>query len=364
MKALRLAKEYGNLAMNELRSHGWLDTSRNVIRNSDSIELPIINNITQKQLTEVLPKELANNFEFIHQSTPSFKNFTRPPIDEILKKSSSLPGFNDEKLSELPTKWELLGDVLILRLPTVLEKHWRALGKIYAEILGAKSVLRRFDKIHGIYRKPGVELIFGDNTETIHIENKVKFSIDPLKVMFSSGNIDERIRISTAAEPKETVVDMFAGIGYLCLPLAVHSKPKKIIACELNPVAYQYLTENIELNHVENIVQPILGDNRKSIQPGIAHRILMGYIKTEHSHRHAAFKILKPSGGVIHFHDVGFKDTVVEVATQKIQESLVKSGFDTKFQTEVYNHYIIKSYGPKLSHVVLNIRFNPILEDD
>jgi tRNA wybutosine-synthesizing protein 2 len=129
-------------------------------------------------------------------------------------------------------------------------------------------------------------------------------------------------------------------------------------------VAYQYLTKNIKLNHVENIVQPTLGDNRKSIQPGIAHRILMGYIKTEHSHRHAAFKILKPSGGVIHFHDVGFKDSVVKSATQKIQKSLVKSGFDTKFQTEVYNQYIIKSYGPKLSHVVLDIRFSRRLDED
>jgi hypothetical protein len=40
------------------------------------------------------------------------------------------------------------------------------------------------------------------------------------------------------AKHDETVVDMFAGIGYFSLPLAVHSKPTKIIACELNPNAY------------------------------------------------------------------------------------------------------------------------------
>jgi tRNA wybutosine-synthesizing protein 2 len=281
----------------------------------------------------------------------------KTPFEIITENCYKNLGFSTNDLELLPKKWELLGDVLILKLDSRLQKHWGEIAEVYAEELSANTVLRRFDKVRGIYRKPGVELIFGPSTDTMHVENKVKFKFNPQKVMFSSGNIDERIRISTVAGPQETVVDMFAGIGYLCLPMAVHSHPTRIIACELNPVAYEYLVENIRLNHMEDTIKPVLGDNRKCIDAGNADRIVMGYIKTEHSHREAALNILKPTGGIIHFHDVGFKNRAINSAFDKIKKSLRTSGFEDKFRAEMYNHYIIKSYGPKLDHIVLDIRF-------
>jgi len=281
----------------------------------------------------------------------------KTPFELIAENTQKKLQLSANERELLPKKWELLGDILILRLDPSLQVHWPAIAEEYATVLGAHAVLRRFDKIRGIYRQPGVELVYGTSHDTLHVENKVKFKFNPQKVMFSSGNIDERIRISKLAKHSDTVVDMFAGIGYMCLPIALHSRPSKIIACELNQVAFEYLKENIKLNHVEDIVQPLLGDNRECISPGVADRIVMGYIKTEHSHREAAFKILKPSGGVIHFHDVGFKADAVTSAFDKIQESLKQSGFHKKFATEIINQYAIKSYGPKMVHIVLDIKF-------
>ncbi|WP_341537002.1 hypothetical protein [Methanosarcina barkeri] len=44
--------------------------------------------------------------------------------------------------------------------------------------------------------------------------------------MYSKGNLEERKRMSKLGEG-EIVVDMFAGIGYFSIPMAVHSRPKK-----------------------------------------------------------------------------------------------------------------------------------------
>ncbi len=288
--------------------------------------------------------------------------FLKTPFIQIKENCEKTIPLTGPKLERLPCKWEHLGDVLILKLDTSLKKHWQEIAKIYSEILKVKAVLRRFDKIRGIYREPGVELLFGDlkNIETVHKENKVIFKFDPTKIMFSSGNIDERIRISTMSNGTETVVDMFCGIGYFSIPIAVHSKPKKILACELNPIAFKYLKQNIDLNKVQNIVEPILGDNRNSIPHGIADRILMGYVKSDHSHCEEAFKILKPEGGVIHYHDVGFKNEVIEASYKKIERSLSKSGYNKIFKPSLTSYYKIKSYGPKLVHAVLDITFKMI----
>ena len=95
------------------------------------------------------------------------------PLDEIKSICKKELLFSESVLDLLPQKWELLGDVLILKLDSKLKNHWNNIARVYAKILKAKAVLRRYDKIRGTYRKPGVELLFGDpkNTETLHKEN-------------------------------------------------------------------------------------------------------------------------------------------------------------------------------------------------
>jgi tRNA wybutosine-synthesizing protein 2 len=364
VKALRVSKEYGTQFLNTLRKNDWLDTSRKVLRTREVIELPVVNKISNKLLLETFSVASGKVLKVVTQAKPEFKKDDgkiKTPFELIYEKLARANIMTISQLKLIPAKWELLGDVLVLKLNSKLKAHWREIAGLYAETLGVKAVLRRNDKIQGIFREPGVELLWGNKkeTETVHAENGVLFKFDPMRIMFSSGNIDERIRISCLAKTDETVVDMFSGIGYFSLPIAIHSKPEKIIACELNPTAYDYLCQNIDLNNVNEIVQPILGDNRKCLNECIADRVIMGYIKSKHSHRLAGFKILKNTGGVIHFHDVGFKDNAVDKAYKKVQKSLVDSGFNEKFKTELYNYYKIKSYAPKLVHVVLDVIFHP-----
>lgn len=359
-RALKISKVRGEDVLSKLRRNGWLDTNRNIRRHGNSIELPLVDTISQPLLISTLKDMFGDDFEIITQSKPSLKTGIKTPFEEILEGCKAIPDLNKSMMVYLPQKWELLGDVIILKLPKKLKRFWGKIAEVYAKVLNAKAILRRADKVQGVYRKPGVELILGDRTETTHYENKVKFRFDPIKIMFSSGNIDERIRIATLANKNDTVVDMFAGIGYFCLPIAIHSRPKKVIACELNPTAFHYLCENIKLNQVEDIIQPILGDNRDTIPAQSADRIVMGYIKSDKTHIAAAFRILKPTGGFIHFHDVGFKKDAIRNAFLKIQDSLTKLGLDSQFEVVQKNHYMIKSYGPKLVHLVLDIELKSV----
>jgi tRNA wybutosine-synthesizing protein 2 len=253
---------------------------------------------------------------------------------------------------KLPDKWEKVGNILTIKLLSDFEGYESVIGKEYAEILNCKTVLSNSGGITGELRKPNVKIIYGSkNTETIHKENKIRFKLDPQKIMFSSGNLDERIRMSTISNKSETIVDLFAGIGYFTLPIAVRSKPKKIFAIEKNPVSYNYLCQNISLNNVIDIVEPIKGDNRKVAPRNVANRVIMGYIGNTKKFLPAAIKCLKNEIGIIHFHEKYPEKIFFDKAMKQISRIIEKNNRIPK----ILNYKQVKSYAPGINHYVFDI---------
>jgi tRNA wybutosine-synthesizing protein 2 len=278
---------------------------------------------------------------------------TEIPFIEI--KNSLLKEIPSNLINRLPQKWEKIGDILTIVLPSIFNEYKKTIGEKYAEILNCKTVLNDIGGIKGEFRVPNVELIYGSkNTETVHKENGVKYKLDPQKLMFSSGNMDERIRMANISNRNETVVDLFAGIGYFTLPLAINSKPKKIIACEKNPIAFNYLNENIILNDVSSIVEPRKGDNREIAPKNFANRVIMGYIEENERFLSIAFDCLQKHCGIIHYHN-NFPNYAVPNKPMKIvEEEANKKGC----KAELLGYYNVKSYAPGIYHYVFDLRID------
>lgn len=66
-------------------------------------------------------------------------------------------------------------------------------------------------------------LLKGKDGWVEHRENGILYCLDVTRCMFSSGNVTEKARMGRLACCGETVVDLFAGIGYYTLPLLVHA---------------------------------------------------------------------------------------------------------------------------------------------
>lgn len=66
-------------------------------------------------------------------------------------------------------------------------------------------------------------LLKGKDGWVEHRENGILYCLDVTRCMFSSGNVTEKARMGRLACGGETVVDLFAGIGYHTLPLLVHA---------------------------------------------------------------------------------------------------------------------------------------------
>jgi tRNA wybutosine-synthesizing protein 2 len=234
---------------------------------------------------------------------------------------------------------KVIGDILVLKNePDNLQ-----------ELLNLPEVNRivKLGRINGPKREPEVEILVGDNTETIHRENHCFFKLDVAKIMWSKGNTTERKRMANLVEDGETIVDMFAGIGYFSIPIAVHSNPAKIYSVEINPVSYGYLNENIVLNKAEGIIESIFGDCREVAPKNIADRVLMGYIGNTHEYLDAAMEIVKP-GGIIHYHESVPDKLKFERPPQRIIDAA------NGRNVEILNRRIIKKYSPGVYHVVID----------
>lgn len=330
-----------NLALLVLRSEaqeakqaayqcGLLDSERKIIVREGFAEIPVTS-----------PLE---GYELVCQKAPEF-----------YKKSSDLAEYfqgimSKEEIDLLPRGWAILGDIITVKIHPSLDPYQYQIGAALLSIYPrCKSVLRDFG-IEGQLREPNRRIIAGSGTETIHRENGVKFKLDVQRIMFSPGNMKERIHMSHNGQG-ELVVDMFAGIGYFTLPMAVHSRPRKIISIELNPVAYGYLQENIRLNHVEDVVEPRLGDCTDETPRGIADRVVMGFVGTTDRYLQTGIRALCP-GGVLHYHQT----VPTWLYPQVLVNDISKAAHDLGRHAEILRCIRVKKYSPGVLHAVVDAR--------
>ena len=266
-------------------------------------------------------------------------------IHDILSSYGELSGF-------IPEKWEYVGDIVIVRMDPRCEPYKELIGKTYAEVLGAKTVCADVRGVSGEFRQPSMELIYGTETESVRLENGIRYGFDVTKVMFASGNTDERMRMRKLDCTGETVVDMFAGIGYFTLPLAKYSGARRVFACEKNPESYEFLCRNIIDNELEGTVIPILADNRDLKGIHFADRILMGYVQTTSEFVPKALSMIRP-GGIIHYHDTFYVSEYEERIRSIFDSACGEDGY------EILMIHEVKSYAPSVSHYVADIRVRP-----
>ncbi len=259
-----------------------------------------------------------------------------------------------DKLELVPRGFEHIGHVAILSLPPELEPWTAVIASTVLDVGGVRTVAVRRGPIHGWARKPVVEVVAGENqTETLHKENGCYYKLDVARVMFSKGNTYERQRVAKLVRDGEVVVDLFAGIGQFAIQIAKHARPSRVFAIEKNPVAYRYLCENIRINKVGHVVVPIYGDCREMAPVGVADRVVMGILHVGHLYLPLALKTLRPSGGIIHYHETSPCRLGFERAMKRVREAA-----GTR-RIEFLEKRVVKRYSPGVNHVVLDVLVGP-----
>ncbi|WNY24860.1 class I SAM-dependent methyltransferase family protein [Methanolapillus millepedarum] len=304
------------------------------------------------------------------QKLRDFAKWYLPSDENHLQPSDKRIALTPEEVEMLPANKQKIGDIVIVSVPPELSGKKTEIAQLLLKMDSKTRLVLGDSGIEGQFRIPVREIIGQRNatsglsagcilsvsdsfsvTETVHSENRCRFKLDAAQIMFSKGNLEEKRRLSTLCAG-ETIVDMFAGIGYFSIPIAVHSKPEKIIAIELNPVSYHYLCENVRLNRVENIVEPVLGDCGRITPKGIADRVLMGYVGTTHYYLAAGISAIKKEGGILHYHETVPEKLYPNRSVQRIMDAAAECGRGAT----ILETRMIKKYSPGVYHVVVDAK--------
>ena len=256
---------------------------------------------------------------------------------------------------QLPSGFHIVGHVALVHLNSSLFEYASIIGEATLSFDSRiKTVAIRTGPTSGEKRHPFYKVIAGDcNTVTTHIENGVHFRLDPIRITFSGGNKRERINIVSQVKTGERVVDMFSCVGQFALQIA-KSTDALVTAIEINPEAYKFLLENIQINNLDKNVTAILGDCREVHPVNYANRVIMGYLHNTELYLPHALDTLVQDGGVIHMH-MSIQNDILMNMVSKIGEICTRKGFE--FQIQVRK---IKNYSPGVVHVVFDIVLAPL----
>jgi tRNA wybutosine-synthesizing protein 2 len=363
MWALKVKKEFAEHIRLLAFKRRLVDTTYKFIKHHEHVYIPLKRKPTSEELNRLIDtsKLSAEGYQELDGNNKVIElleyNFTvANPITKYVpyniihaRLEQHIP---HKLLTKLPSHWEKVGDIIILKLDDELTAYSYEIGRTYAEVLGASTVVQDLRGVAGKFRTPvGIVRLYGERTVTIHVENGIKYKLDVEKLMFSSGNIDERVRMASLNCSDEIIVDMFAGIGYFTLPLAKYTGAKKVYACELNPIAYRYLCDNIRLNKVGSKVVPLKGDNRDVAPDHIADRVVMGYLHDTYEYLPKAIRTLMPEGGTIHYHEVCPEELLMQRPLARIEKVAAQFGRKVK----LLKFRIVKSYAPRIYHAVLDV---------
>ncbi|MEM3622752.1 MAG: class I SAM-dependent methyltransferase family protein [Candidatus Bathyarchaeia archaeon] len=254
--------------------------------------------------------------------------------------------------------YDIVGDIAILRLTGKSMRYSQIIAETIMDVhRNVRTVLVQTGPVCGDFRIRKLEHVAGENkTVTLYRESGCLFHVDVEKCYFSPRLFYERMRIAKQVEDKEVVVNMFAGVGCFSIVIAKHSKVEKIYSIDVNPVAFQYMQENVRLNRVYGKVVPILGDAKEVIEKRLRHvadRVLMPLPEKALEYLPYALLTLKKSG-LIHYYDFEHalkSENPIEKVKLKVAEKLedLNVVFDFVFGR------VVRSTGPNWYQVVLDI---------
>jgi tRNA (guanine37-N1)-methyltransferase len=327
-------RQEGEAVRKKLSDLGLLDQDLHIKRENELLLIPI----RERPAPGELDDKYAIKEDDFDQRGARFKSY-----------KDAVEGVPKDLLPLLPTSFDVVGDIALIKLPEELFGYGKKIGKAMLEATPSVRIVAHDKGVQGIERIRDLEVLAGEGgLVTVHREHGMRFEVDVSRCYFSPRLATERTRVATLVRDGERVLDMFAGVGPFSVLIAKTRKVEKVIAIDINPIAIEYLKKNILLNKVQN-VEPVCADAKdfiKTVDP--VDRVIMNL-------PHTGFEFLGDAilacaeDATIHFYEITDE---AQTRTKDIEALAILLGRTAK----VVGTREVRTYSPTESQWAFDIK--------
>jgi tRNA (guanine37-N1)-methyltransferase len=309
-------------------------------KDSSYVFLPIKDNNNLGKLSDIPFEIVVEEFKKLKEKNVNYKD---------------LLIISPELKEKLPTSFDIIGNILIIRLDKESLPFKYEIGQALLSTHKHIHSVFHIDAVHGEMRTRNVHLIAGEDQKlTQHKEYGLWFHVDIEKTYFSPRLATERKFISSQVKKGEIILDMFTGVAPFPLIIAKFAQPKKIIGIDKNKYAIDLGKKNILINNFSDYIELYCDDaNNSSLimnhEQLLADRIIMNLPFHAIDFFSEALKCIK-NKGFIHLYCICHEDEI----QNKIQR-LHKIADKTNVILSIGEIRKIKTYAPHEFYIGIDI---------
>jgi tRNA (guanine37-N1)-methyltransferase len=219
-RALVVPRAEGEQTRRALVLAGLLRTDLRIRSEGDGLAFPLLDGAIPAGLGEARQLE--------------FDPVARPPASSY----ADLLEVPPEIRARLPRAFDVVGDVVLIRIPEELEGRRIEIGEALLRFVPGTRIVGRDLGVHGPDRRRQIERLAGSGDwRTRHRENGIELDVDLERAYFSPRLAREHARVAEEVRAGDRVYDLCCGVGPFALTIARDGRAAQVTAVDANPDA-------------------------------------------------------------------------------------------------------------------------------
>jgi len=329
---LRTLRSHGEELRRRLAEHGLLRTDLEILKEGEYLVLPV----SRTELPGPVEAELVER-EFAVVSRPGPSDYR-----DVLADSA-------EAKALLPRSFDVVGDIVLVRLPDKLENRKEEIGAALLSFVPSARIVGRDLGVHGPERRRRVERIAGTGGwRTRHRENGLEFEVDVERAYFSPRLAREHERVAATVTPGERVYDLCCGVGPFAVTIGRDGRASQVTAVDSNPVAIELLRGTLARYEFGARVAPVLASLETFLPvAGVVDRVILNLPHEGIKYLPSVMRTVTPRGR-LHYYEV-----TPRVEFERRAEAIVGSLGSRDWK--VVEQHVVHPYSPTADLVAFTL---------